>query len=213
MDKIALTGEIIVVDNKSSDKTAEIAQEHGVKVVFEPVRQIARARNCGAKHSRGNYLVFLDADTKLSHELLEEALELLDSRLYCGGGTLVDFDSDLPYLATKLVKLWNWISKKGKLAAGSFIFCLSQSFRDIGGFDETVYAGEEIFLSRKLKEWGKENNKLFTIIDKRSVITSGRKFYWYSSAQILLLLLVFTVFPVAFRYQSLCRFWYARPDS
>lgn len=40
--------EIIVVDNNSSDSTAEVAKKLGVRVVFEPVNQIARARNAGA---------------------------------------------------------------------------------------------------------------------------------------------------------------------
>jgi glycosyltransferase involved in cell wall biosynthesis len=39
---------VIVVDNNSTDATAELARRGGARVVFEPVNQIARARNAGA---------------------------------------------------------------------------------------------------------------------------------------------------------------------
>lgn len=211
MESIPQQGEIIVVDNDSTDKTAEIAEKHAVRVIFEPFRQIAKARNTGAKAAKGKYLVFLDADTILPPPLLKQALVLLESGNYCGGGTLLNFDSRLPFLAARLVSFWNWISKTKRLAAGSFIFCLAEGFFDIRGFDEKTYAGEEVFFSRRISSWGKERNLLFTILEDYPVITSGRKFHWYSSLQIAWLLLLFTVFPFALRSRSLCRFWYTRP--
>jgi len=212
MDSVPHKGEIIVVDNNSTDKTKYVAKKFGARVVFEPFRQIARARNSGAKTAKSNFLIFLDADTILPPQLLQRALSILTKGNYCGGGTLISYDSQLPYLAGSLVRIWNWLSKTAKLAAGSFIFCLSRGFHDIGGFDENIYAGEEVTFSRKIKAWGKKNNLLFTIIDDHAVITSGRKFYWYSSIQIALLLILFTVFPFALRNRFLCNFWYKRPN-
>ncbi len=52
--------EVIVVDNNSTDKTAQIAEGFGARVVFEPINQISRARNSGARAADGRYLVFLD---------------------------------------------------------------------------------------------------------------------------------------------------------
>ena len=211
MATVPQQGEIIVVDNDSTDKTPEIARKYGASVIFEPFRQIARARNSGAKAAKSAFLVFLDADTFLPPPLLKQALTLLESETSCGGGTLLNFDSELPFLADKLVKFWNWLSKNNKLAAGSFIFCLASGFFETGGFDEKTFAGEEVFLSRRIKNWGKKQNLLFTILEEHPVITSGRKFHWYSSLQIALLLLLFTFFPFALRSRSLCRFWYSRP--
>ena len=146
-------------------------------------------------------------------QLLQKALILLAKGCHCGGGTLISFDSQLPFFARSLVGFWTWISKTGELAAGSFIFCLARGFHDIGGFDEQVYAGEEVFFSRRIRAWGKRHNMLFTIIADKNVITSGRKFRWYSSIQIAMLLILFTVFPFALRNRSLCSFWYRRPDQ
>ena len=213
MDSISSKGEIIVVDNNSTDNTKQIAKRYGARVVFEPFRQIARARNCGARSAKSNFFIFLDADTILPPQLLQNALSLLEKDRYCGGGTLIGFDAQLPFFADNLVRLWNWLSKTGRLAAGSFIFCLARAFHDIGGFDEQVYAGEEVFFSRRIRAWGKRHNMLFTIIADKNVITSGRKFRWYSSIQIAMLLILFTVFPFALRNRSLCSFWYRRPDQ
>jgi glycosyltransferase involved in cell wall biosynthesis len=212
MDSLALLGEVIVVDNNSTDNTAQIAKDHGARVVFEPFRQIAKARNRGAGSAVGSFLVFLDADTILSPQLLHTALNLLESGDFCGGGSLIIFDSKLPFLANILVTLWNNLSRRANLAAGSFIFCLARGFEEIGGFDEQTFAAEEISFSRRLKNWGRVNNLRFTIIRDFPVVTSGRKFHWYSSLRVSLLLFLFILFPPALRNRSLCSFWYTRPD-
>ena len=95
-------GELIVVDNHSTDRTAEIAREHGAdRVVYEPVNQISRARNAGARAAMENpncaFLVFLDADTHLPPELLRQALEALSSEKVCGGGAITVSDQPLPF--------------------------------------------------------------------------------------------------------------------
>jgi glycosyltransferase involved in cell wall biosynthesis len=46
--RVNLTAEVIVVDNNSSDDTTCLARAAGAQVIFEPVNQIARARNAGA---------------------------------------------------------------------------------------------------------------------------------------------------------------------
>ncbi|MDP6450516.1 MAG: glycosyltransferase, partial [Lentisphaeria bacterium] len=71
-------GEIVVTDNDSTDSTGEIARRHGARVIEEPIRQIARARNAGGKHSCGRYLIFVDADTLITAELLRQSLAALD---------------------------------------------------------------------------------------------------------------------------------------
>ena len=65
MDSIPHNGEIIVVDNNSTDNTRQVAEKYGAKVVFEPFRQIAKARNSGAKAAKSIFFIFLDADTVL----------------------------------------------------------------------------------------------------------------------------------------------------
>src|SRR6266404_2621669 len=61
--------ELIVCDNNSTDRTAELARAEGAMVVFEPVNQIGRARNTGAAAATGDWLIFIDADSQPSREL------------------------------------------------------------------------------------------------------------------------------------------------
>ena len=56
------SSEVIVVDNNSTDATADLARQAGAQVVFEPVNQIGRARNAGAAVATGDWLLFVDAD-------------------------------------------------------------------------------------------------------------------------------------------------------
>src|SRR6266581_4097605 len=64
--------EVIVCDNNSTDATAKLARASGARVVFEPVNQIGRARNSGAAAATGDWLIFVDADSKPSAELFSD---------------------------------------------------------------------------------------------------------------------------------------------
>ena len=48
--------EILVVDNASTDSTAEVARAHGARVVFEPEKGLPSARQCGFENSAGEFL-------------------------------------------------------------------------------------------------------------------------------------------------------------
>jgi glycosyltransferase involved in cell wall biosynthesis len=154
MAAVKMRGEVIVVNNNSSDGTALVAEVHGVKVVFEPINQISRTRNTGAASANGKYLIFLDADTILTVELLQLVLGKLTSGRCCGGGVLVAFDHPIPWYYRWIPPLWNRLAVRFGLAAGCFMYCLREGFEEVGGFSEKVYASEEIGLSLKLGRWG-----------------------------------------------------------
>jgi glycosyltransferase involved in cell wall biosynthesis len=208
-----LSGELIVCDNNSSDGTGDLARTLGAQVVFEPVNQISRARNSGARHAQGRYLVFVDADTFIPDELLREALDRLESGQYCGGGALVTFDTEMTWTFRLGSNAWNWLSKTMKLAAGCFVFCRRDDFISLGGFSEEVYASEEIWLSRQLRRLGKSRGQDFDIIEQPPAHSSGRKLEWYSTGRQAMLLVMLTLFPFAVRFKSLCGFWYRRPEQ
>ena len=211
MTGITLRGEIIVVDNNSSDATARIARDSGAAVVFEPVNQISRARNSGARRARGKYLIFLDADTTISGALLAAALGHLDSGLCCGGGVLVHPAEEPPAAVRHVMEFWNRLSMKLGLAAGCFVYCLHEAFRQTGGFSERVYASEEIWFSRKLRSWGAGNNMRFVIIDEYPITTSLRKLQWYTTPKLVMLCVPILLFPPAVFFKGLCLTWYKRP--
>ena len=209
-----LRGECIVVNNNSTDRTAEIAKKAGAdKIVFEPINQISRARNAGAKASRGRYLIFVDADTRIDSTLLSEALSLLDSGNCVGGGAVIALEDHTGIIGNIVTTLWKTISQWTRTAAGSFLFCRREAFEEIGGFDLKLYASEEVRFSRQLRKWGKLRGLDFEIIGKVAAQTSARKLKWYSSAGMLLGIFLLPFIPIMVRFRFLCGFWYRRPDS
>ena len=205
--------EIVVCDNLSTDKTAALATGAGAIVVSEPHQQIARARNSAAKAATGEWFIFLDADTLVSPELIKATVQAFQSGKICGGGSALIFDrSNLGLFTRGITGCWNWVSKTFRLAAGSYIFCSQSAWSDIGGFDETLYASEEIDFSRAVKRWGKTRGLKFEVFTKHPVVTSARKLDWYSEWQLLGHILRL-LHPKAKRRKESCDLWYTRPSN
>ncbi len=205
-------GEIIVVDNNSTDRTPEIARRHGARVVFEPVNQISRARNAGARIAAGRYLIFVDADTIAPRALLENAIRALRSGRICGGGSTVALDRKVQR-GGYFLSVWNWISKTFSIGAGSFLFCLREAFDEVRGFSEKVYAGEEIFFSRCLKRWGAHRGYQFRILTLDPVVTSARKLDWFGDLRLLRTAFTLLMNPWAIQQRDRCWIWYKRPGD
>ncbi len=214
MESQSLDGECIVVDNNSTDDTTAIATAAGAdQVVFEPINQIARARNAGVAVSQGQHLVFVDADTRISVELLTEALQQLATGNCVAGGAIIEFDgmSEVGRIGRIGIAVWKRISQLTRTAAGSFLFCRRDAFEAIGGFDQKLYASEEVRLSRLLRKWGRERGMHFDIITSAPAHTSARKLQWYSGPKMLGWILFMLLVPIAVRSRKLCGFWYERP--
>ncbi len=203
--------EMVVCDNNSTDATAARARERGARVVFEPHNQIARARNAAAAAARGEWLIFIDADSRLTAPVLRQTLENLESGDICGGGILVRMEGGtLTPLMSAGLALWNVLSVRLGLAAGAYIYCLRKAWKDSGGFDERYYAGEELAFSRRLKRWGRRNGMRFHIIRGCTLPTSARKGEQFTSWQIFRQVLLCCI-PGSLRRRDRCGFWYRRP--
>ena len=209
MQEVEGSGEVLVVDNDSSDRTTEVARAAGALVVTEKRRQIARVRNRGAEAARGEILIFVDADT-FPHPLhLREAIEALEAGAVAGGATLV-FEPPPGLFMRPFAGFWNLISRTTRTAAGSFLFCRRADFHQAGGFPEDFYAGEEVELSRRLRALGRKNGRRLVVL-KRRILTSGRKFEWFSSWKIFSTFLLLALCPPALKNARSCGLWYNRP--
>lgn len=159
--------EIVVADDASTDATAQIAEDGGARVVRVDKRQIAATRNAGARAGTGNRLIFVDADTKVNEAVVRAAIREMDDGVV-GGGAGVRFEG-APKWVDVFMLAFVPAFRLARLAAGCFVFCRRDAFEAVGGFDETVFAGEEIVLSRALKRRGP-----FVVL-RESVVTSPRK--------------------------------------
>jgi glycosyltransferase involved in cell wall biosynthesis len=170
--------EVIVADDESTDRTSEIALTHGARVVRAQCRQIAGARNAGAREAKGEFLVFVDADTTVNEAAVKAAVNAMRGGAV-GGGCPFRFDGRLPWYG-------RWIALAGEplyralgLASGCFLFCTRKAFVAAGGFDEQFFAAEEAVMSRALGRHGR-----FVIL-REQVITSGRKLRTHSAGEML----------------------------
>jgi glycosyltransferase involved in cell wall biosynthesis len=200
--------ELIVCDNNSTDRTAEIAREHGAEVVFEPINQISRARNAGAARATGDWLVFVDADSHPSRELFADLVCAIGEGRCVAGGSTVRVDAT--DVASRLVVAgWNAISRIAGWAAGSLVFCDAATFREVGGFSLELYAAEEIDFSRRLKRLARRRSRTVVILHRHPLQTSGRKKDLYTPREHLAFLLKTIVRGGrTLRSQQECYPWY-----
>jgi len=171
--------EIIVANNNSTDATAEIARDFGADVAFEPVNQISRARNAGARAATGEWFLFLDADTLLNADSAREMLERIEAGQCAGGGSIITFD-EAPWTGRCLCRLWNRMSIRFTIIAGCFLFCRADAFHDLGGFSLDLFSAEELEFTANLKRWARARRLSVVILRQTPLVTSGRKFVLYS---------------------------------
>jgi len=177
--KIGWQAELIVCDNNSTDRTAEIARAAGATVVFEPINQIARARNSGAAAATGDWLFFVDADSHPSAELFTDAIAAIRSGKYLAGGATVRLDEQY-FFAGIIAGLWNLVSRWKKFLAGAFIFCETDAFRKLGGFSNELFCAEELEFGQRLKKMAKETGKRVVILHRHQIVSSARKMRLYA---------------------------------
>jgi glycosyltransferase involved in cell wall biosynthesis len=174
--------ELIVCDNNSTDRTSAIAREAGAQVVFEPINQIGRARNRGAEAATGDWLVFVDADSHPNPGLFEDVAVQIESGRCLAGGSVMRLDGDYPRAAF-IAEFWNRISRLFRWVAGSFIFCETRAFREIGGFNCELFASEEIDLSKRLKRMAARERRKVVILHRHPLVTSARKLHLYTARE------------------------------
>ncbi|MEP7302752.1 MAG: glycosyltransferase, partial [Caldimonas sp.] len=170
--------EVIVVDDASTDRTAALAAAAGARVVPVALRQIAATRNAGARAALGSSFVFVDADTLISAEVVRGLCRVLACGAV-GGGAAVRFDEPTPRWARLMLPAFNWLGRRLRLTGGCFLFCTRAAFEAVGGFDETLFASEELRLCRDLHGRGE-----FVIL-REAVLTSGRKLRTYSGREVI----------------------------
>jgi glycosyltransferase involved in cell wall biosynthesis len=170
--------EIIVVDDASTDATPEIASRAGASLVRINRRQIAASRNAGGRAAQGDYLFFIDADTRIHRGHVRAAIAVLEGG-YSGGSAWVVMDGLVPVWGRMLWQGLSVVYFGLNLGAGAFLFTTRRNNDLVGGFDEQYFAGEEVYFSIALKKLGG-----FKVL-REPVVTSGRKLRMYPAKHFL----------------------------
>ena len=199
-EALALPSELIVVDDGSTDRTAEIATAMGARVVSVNLRHIAGARNVGGRAATGDVLIFVDADTIVPADVLQDAVDAIEGGAV-GGGAGVRYREGEVRWAAAVTAVIIWIMRRTKWAAGCFVFVRRDVFDRAGGFDERYFASEEIHFSRAVKKHGR-----FVML-RGDVVTSGRKARFFSAGSVFVQFLVMLL-PGSLKRRERLGFWY-----
>ncbi len=164
--------EIIVVCNRCTDKTMELAQANGARTLTNEQRCIAAVRNTGIKAARGRYILTIDCDNRMTKGTIKEAYRLLKSGKYIGGGASIRFERySLPlYLNDYMCR--GAFALTG-LYCGMF-WASKQTFEAVGGFADKR-AMEDVQTAKNLKAYGKKLGKKYGCLKRNYLINSTRK--------------------------------------
>src|SRR5262245_23439005 len=187
--------EVIVVDDASTDATAQVAAQNGAHVVSVQHRQIAATRNSGARAATGDYLIFVDADTTVDARVVAAAVRQLDKGA-AGGGATARFDGRVPLYGRLLLVWMNVFMRLAEMTGGAFMFATAKAFHAAGGFDERLYGGEDAAICWALKREGP-----FVVLWNR-VVTSGRRVRGMNGLQMIAALLRMAFFPKMLKRRS-----------
>lgn len=169
--------EVIVGNNQSTDDTAAIAAARGCKVAHIEKRAIAAARNGGAAIASGEWLCFIDADSRIHPQSFNAIDDLITQKNIVVGATGVRPDRySLGIICTWLCALP--VIYLTQVDSG-IVFCRREDFLTIGGYDEDMQYAEDIQLLQDLKKLGKSRGQTFARPNNVLAITSTRKFDKY----------------------------------
>lgn len=164
--------EIIVVDDGSTDTTAQLAASLGCQVLSQPPSGPSRARNLGLREAQGDFIMFLDHDDVLAPGALLNLYDAFTPETGIVTSQLQDFIS--PELSgEEAARLQLRSGSYGGLLTGAYLF--RRGIPDaVGGFDETLTGGGEVvdFLLR-CRQAGVSTRQIDTVTCFRRVHMSN----------------------------------------
>lgn len=155
--------EIIVVNNASTDRTREVALARArVRVVDEPEKGLTKARACGFREAKGDFLAYIDADTIVPAGWVEKAEKIFAARpdAVCLSGPYKYHDGP-KFQKIMMNALWRLAAPigyrlAGYMALGGNFIARRDALLRVGGFDPSIsFYGEDTDIARRLSKTGK----------------------------------------------------------
>jgi glycosyltransferase involved in cell wall biosynthesis len=205
LDSVIASGagfhEIIVIDNASTDRTAEVAAARpGVRVVREPKKGLLNARQRGYLEATGDAVAYIDADTRMPKGWYERAEATLSAHpeIVALSGPARYWDAT-PWQRAVLAVLWRVSAPIAYRIVGYMIygahFVVRKSALDaIGGFNHAIeFYGEDTDLAQRLSQLGKVKFDTGFVI-----LSSARRFATEGMFRTNLVYVLNFVWPVLF---------------
>ena len=166
--------EVIVADNMSTDRTAQIATARGCRVVRVEKRIIAASRNGGARAAQGEIVAFIDADSQVPPQTFGEIDKTLATGRCVAGATGVRMERWSLGIAVTyaLIVPFVWLMR---IDTG-VVFCRKQDFDAVGGYDEARPVAEDVAFLWALRKLGKTRGQRLVRARRAKALGSTRKF-------------------------------------
>lgn len=207
--------EVTVVDNGSTDRTAIVAQGFGAEVVTEPRRSIAVARNAGARNSKGDVLVFIDADYRVLPSFFVRIADGYDSnRAMTAAGVRVLLEpSEVDPITQALSYIGLMLLRRIKNMSFGVATFRRECFETLGGFAEDHYAFEDVDILERLAAEKDRDRGQYRILTDVTVFASARGFHRGGALGMGRMLGTYArlaIDPSARYDPSKCGYWYER---
>jgi glycosyltransferase involved in cell wall biosynthesis len=166
--------EVVVADNESTDRTAEVAAAQGARVVKVEKRRIAAARNGGARAARGEILCFIDADSAVHPQTFDEFDRAMKTGRYIWGVTGIalerkSFALVLSYCLAMPIAMLTGLDT-------GMSFCRREDFEAVGGYDESRLYAEDVIFPLALRRLGRTRGQRTTRLPQVKALGCTRKF-------------------------------------
>ena len=171
--------ETIIVDNYSTDRTAQIAQKYTSKV-FQKGPERTTQRNFGIKKAGGKYILFVDADMQLESNVLGECLKSMENNPKLSGIIIDEVSKGAGFLA-KIKALEKQLTT-GEETIEAARFFRKKDLVKIGGYDKKLISGEDWDLSQRMAkfgEFGRIKSKI-NHFENQSIWQDIKKKYYYA---------------------------------
>jgi len=209
----SLEHEIVISDGGSTDQTLAIAEKYADKVIKHtgPGRQnISMGRNAGAAAAAGEFLVFIDADVFIPHinTFFARMLEAFEAKELDGLTVFVKVHKDKSKLLDRVI--FGFVNYQYQLcnnylgiggASGDFQMIRASAFKKLGGYNETLFAGEDNDLFMRIAKHGKTY-----VIPDLIVWHTGRRAHKIGWAKLLSLWILNGIFMTFFK-KSFSKEW------
>jgi glycosyltransferase involved in cell wall biosynthesis len=210
LGRLQQASEVIVVDNGSDDRTRDVAEVCGARVVSHADHNISAVRNAGAHAATGDVLVFIDADTLVPDCVFENIARVMRDERCLGGAVSVRYQPPARRWMKLYLAGWRFWSRLFNMKQGAAQFCRRPAFEALGGYDETIFVGEDIEFYWRLARFARNRGEHLRFIENPPVITSARRFDAMSVWRTIVL--THPVFiRLAWRRRGIWSDWYQRP--
>jgi glycosyltransferase involved in cell wall biosynthesis len=166
--------EVIVADNNSTDRTAEIAAARGARVVRVEKRRIGAVRNGGGHAARGEVLCFIDGDSAIHPQTFDAIDRAIASGRYVGGSTGLKLErKSLGLLVTYCLAAP--VAFITRMDSG-VVFCRREDFEAVGGYDDNRLYAEDLVFLMALRRLGQSRHQRLTRLSNIKALGCTRKF-------------------------------------